>query len=118
MGCSDYYVYFFSMQQLHLISDIDECEEKFHNCDPDTQICVNTQGSFECQKQHRSPAQASCPVGFQLDIGSQTCVGECWISVTKICMYLNKAFKAELIVSTLLLYRISLRLFLGFVNVI
>jgi hypothetical protein len=69
---------FFSMQQLHLISDIDECEEKFHNCDPVTQICVNTQGSFECQKQHR------CPVGFQLDIVSQTCVGECWISVTKI----------------------------------
>lgn len=78
-----YYVYFVSMQHLHLISDIDECEENFHNCDPVTQICVNTQGSFECQKQRRTPAQASCPLGFQLDSHSQTCVGECWISVTE-----------------------------------
>lgn len=54
--------------------DIDECEEKFHNCNPVTQICVNTQGSFECQNRHRAPTQASCPVGFQLDSDSQTCV--------------------------------------------
>jgi hypothetical protein len=33
-------------------------------------------------------------------------------------MYLNKAFKAELAVPTLLLYRISLRLFLDFARVI
>ena len=31
------------------ITDIDECLEHVHNCSNETEICVNTIGSFECQ---------------------------------------------------------------------
>lgn len=32
--------------------DIDECQERTHNC-PDDEVCVNTEGSFICQEPHR-----------------------------------------------------------------
>ena len=31
------------------ITDIDECLEGLHNCSNETEICINTFGSFECQ---------------------------------------------------------------------
>jgi len=61
---------------LHLISDINECEDKLHNCDPLIQLCINTYGSFQCQNRKKSPPETSCPMGFQLDKDSRTCVGE------------------------------------------
>jgi hypothetical protein len=66
---------FFEVMQLLLISDVNECEEGLHNCDALTQVCINTHGSFQCQNQQKVPSQLLCPVGFELDKESQTCVG-------------------------------------------
>ncbi|PNF34447.1 Fibulin-1 [Cryptotermes secundus] len=54
--------------------DINECEEELHNCNALTQVCINTRGSFQCQNQQKVTPQPLCPVGFQLDRESQTCV--------------------------------------------
>ncbi|XP_037077300.1 fibrillin-3-like isoform X2 [Pollicipes pollicipes] len=56
--------------------DIDECLEGTSTCDPTSEFCVNTQGSFTCQTR-RGPQD--CPAGYKYDQTTTTCldVDEC-----------------------------------------
>ncbi|KAK7789040.1 hypothetical protein R5R35_010542 [Gryllus longicercus] len=56
--------------------DINECEAGFHNCDSQTEFCLNTEGSFTCQTRTQKP---SCPAGYKLGAQPGTCedIDEC-----------------------------------------
>ena len=47
-----------------LISDDNECEDGTHNCDPHTEVCVNTIGGYEC---HCKPGYHENPVTHQCE---------------------------------------------------
>ncbi len=46
-----------------IVSDVDECAENNGGC---SQLCINTEGSFEC----------SCTSGYELHTDNVTCLGE------------------------------------------
>nr|CAD7397574.1 unnamed protein product [Timema cristinae] len=54
--------------------DIDECAENLHRCNTNSQLCVNTVGSFHCRTSYRPP-QRHCARGFQIDQQTNVCVG-------------------------------------------
>lgn len=63
--------------RFYLISclDIDECAENAHNCSSN-QICVNTEGAFECQKWEAN-GPILCPRGYRLDNDQCVDINEC-----------------------------------------
>ncbi|KAJ1525633.1 hypothetical protein ONE63_008851 [Megalurothrips usitatus] len=52
-------------------TDVDECLENIHDCQPDTEICRNTPGAYDCDQR--------CDQGFRLDPASRLCqdIDEC-----------------------------------------
>ena len=42
------YIYNWYTSQ-YFITEINECLEGLHNCSNETELCINTFGSFECQ---------------------------------------------------------------------
>nr|CAD7576034.1 unnamed protein product [Timema californicum] len=57
-------------------TDINECEEGLDNCDQNTQLCINTEGSFHCEIQG---GVTQCPAGYKINKEQRKCedVDEC-----------------------------------------
>ncbi|XP_049881448.1 fibulin-2-like isoform X2 [Pectinophora gossypiella] len=55
--------------------DVDECALRKDDCNPLSQFCINTRGSFYCQNQ----ASKHCPPGFKIDPRTNKCedIDEC-----------------------------------------
>lgn len=54
--------------------DIDECEERTDvTCNIDTQVCLNTPGSYQCLD--ITPISSICPNGFKFDQKIKQCIG-------------------------------------------
>nr|CAD7410871.1 unnamed protein product [Timema poppensis] len=56
--------------------DINECEEGLDNCDQNTQLCINKEGSFHCEIQG---GVTQCPAGYKINKEQRKCedVDEC-----------------------------------------
>lgn len=52
-------------------TDINECLEQIDNCNPNTQLCLNNNGGFECQDR----VHKGCASGFQFDDVLKECQG-------------------------------------------
>ncbi|GFY38322.1 uncharacterized protein TNIN_270692 [Trichonephila inaurata madagascariensis] len=80
--CSCYPGYKLSAN-LKTCEDIDECLLEAHNCDPATEICINSIGGFQCLEkptvQRPDVPVATCPVGYEFNRDKRTCddVDEC-----------------------------------------
>ena len=48
--------------------DVDECDEKIDGCTPETEVCRNTLGGYECD--------IRCRDGFDYSIVTRSCIGE------------------------------------------
>lgn len=61
--------------------DIDECEERIDvTCNIDTQVCLNTPGSYQCLD--ITPLSSACPNGFKFDQKIKQCIGnEHWTNI-------------------------------------
>lgn len=54
--------------------DIDECEERADvTCNMDTQVCLNTPGSYQCLEITQVPV--TCPNGFKYEPKVKQCIG-------------------------------------------
>lgn len=54
--------------------DIDECEERIDvTCNIETQVCLNTPGSYQCLDITR--VSNACPNGFKFDHKIKQCIG-------------------------------------------
>lgn len=54
--------------------DIDECEERTDiTCNMETQVCLNTPGSYQCLNINHVPV--TCPNGFNYDAKVKQCLG-------------------------------------------
>jgi len=60
-------MYFNFIINLMYAPDVDECGENLHGCTPDTEICRNTVGAYECDM--------TCDSGYQYSLALRTCVG-------------------------------------------
>ncbi|XP_052752971.1 fibrillin-1-like [Galleria mellonella] len=62
--------------------DVDECIMRKDDCNPISQFCINTRGSFHCQDK----GSKHCPPGFKINTRSSKCedIDECEES-TEIC---------------------------------
>lgn len=58
-------------------TDADECEESTDvTCNMETQVCVNTPGSYQCLEITHVPV--TCPNGFKFDPKVKQCIGKCY----------------------------------------
>ncbi|CAH0562249.1 unnamed protein product [Brassicogethes aeneus] len=57
-------------------SDIDECLTDEHNCNKDSQVCLNTKGNYTCQDK---ASKKHCPPGFKNNASTGSCedIDEC-----------------------------------------
>lgn len=60
------------------LKDINECKLRGGNTCSPLERCINTPGSYRCEK---GTTEAACKLGEQLVDGS--CVGECYFSSVK-----------------------------------
>lgn len=65
------------------ISDINECQHGSHDCNPTSQRCDNTIGSYQCVR------FTSCGTGYTLNAASGLCEG----SVTIITIFVGNYIK-------------------------
>lgn len=56
--------------------DIDECEVSEVNCDIETQVCMNTVGSYECLDIEKNNEGAQCDTGLRFNAKTGECDGE------------------------------------------
>ena len=60
-------------------ADIDECKEKPDICPRGRPVCVNVQGSYNCQARDESALLSptvTCPAGYKFNNALQTCEGK------------------------------------------
>lgn len=56
--------------------DIDECEGSDIICDLNTQVCVNSKGSYKCLNINQvSNPIPTCPNGYKFDLDTKQCEG-------------------------------------------
>ena len=47
---------------------MDECDEKIDGCNPESELCRNTLGGYECDMK--------CEEGFEYSMAARACVGK------------------------------------------
>ena len=60
------------------LTDIDECKENPATCPRNRPVCVNLQGSYNCQARNESSLlgpSVTCPAGYKFNTAQQTCEG-------------------------------------------
>lgn len=65
--------------------DIDECDEKTHNCDLRAEECVNSVGGFQCirrrERHEERDVDHHCPPGYKWNSRERRCAGMSMMSL-------------------------------------
>jgi len=76
-------MYFNFVINMMYAPDVDECGENLHGCTPDTEICRNTVGAYECDM--------TCDSGYQYSLALRTCVAVSCIN-SDTCTYISTVY--------------------------
>nr|CAD7400568.1 unnamed protein product [Timema cristinae] len=114
--CPPGYIFKSSERVCH--EDINECEEGLDNCDQNTQLCINTEGSFHCEIKG---GMTQCPAGYKMNKEQRKCedVDECkenlhsCMDETEICRNNIGAYECDIKCKAGFLYDIELRSCVG-----